>query len=588
MSTSSSIVDSATEQAHSGAARTMPSSQPAMMLLWCVVLCLIMGGRLQWRAEPSQPNDTFQYYSVARNALEGRVGYTSIVHFDAERSFGTVPAPLVTFPVGYPLLLAALVALGPTLDQAAVAINLLAAIACVIVIATAARRLQLSRLATHAAVGGFVLNAAIAWWTTTASTELVFTATITAAVLWLALPRRHESSPSTADALVAGLLVGLSYYLRYAGLFVLVGLVAATVLAWLRPGRLRFRQYAAAALVSGFLMAAGLIRNLLIVGNWRGGNEKPAWHAPLAVGVDTIRAFDHLLLGDRSGVAQFAAHMLWFAVVAAVVSMAVWFGRAGSEPVGRTQSAKVSDFVALTATIMVVYSVCMFYASVTTVISYNSRMFVPMLPLTLILIACGLDAVRSRLSSIARPMQLAAAGGIALLICGYVLLNVPRALSPVNNSRTERIRASLFDDESTGQSAERVLRATLGAHRRILANDGQAIGHLSRIETVSLVSMEYSKTAWTEGELQNAASTFDVGAVVIRRPDSEEAEDADIVPSEFVMHLANLTHPAWLVPVYVTDTLVIYQVNLASAANRLGETPLLGLRPKTVARSADG
>lgn len=559
MPASQSSVDAITHQHTVVTARAMPA-RLAMVLVSSVLLCLVIGDKLLWQAEPFQPNDTFQYYSAARNALDGHVGYTSIVHFDEERAFGTIPAPLVHFPVGYPLLLAGVVALGLTLDQAAVAINALAAILCLALIATAAQRLRLSLLATTAALGGFVLNPAISRWTTTASTEMAFTAIITAGVLWLALPGRDKSSPTIAEALLAGLLIGLSYYVRYAGLFLLVGLGATTIVAFLRSGRPQFRQYGVATLVSGALMAAGLIRNMLVVGTWRGG-EKEAWHAPLRVAAETIRAVDQLLLGERVGVTQLAAHMFWFVIVAAVVSMALWLGRAASGSAGGTKSPQVRDFVAVAGTIMAAYSLCMFYAGVTTVISYGSRMFVPMLPLTLILIGCGIDSVRSRLSSSARPMQLAAVGGIGVLMCGYVLLNVPQAVRPVDNSKTDRIRAALFNDESTGQSAARALREALGAHRRILANDGQAIGYLSEIDTVSLVSMEYSTTTWTEAELQKTARTFDVGAFVIRRPDSNEAGNADVVPSEYVMRLANLTHPEWLVPVYVTEALVIYRVS---------------------------
>ena len=138
-----------------------------------------------------------------------------------------------------------------------VVINGLAAIICLVLIATAAHRLRLSLLATSVALGGFVLSPAIARWTTTAATEMAFTAMITAGVLWLALPGRHKSSPTIAEALLAGLLIGLSYYVRYAGLFLLVGLGATTVVAFLRSGRPQFRQYGVATLVSGAMMAEG-------------------------------------------------------------------------------------------------------------------------------------------------------------------------------------------------------------------------------------------------------------------------------------------------------------------------------------------
>ena len=40
--------------------------------------------------------------------LQGLFGYTSLIHYDVERSFGVVPAPMVTFAMGYPVLISAI------------------------------------------------------------------------------------------------------------------------------------------------------------------------------------------------------------------------------------------------------------------------------------------------------------------------------------------------------------------------------------------------------------------------------------------------------------------------------------------------
>ncbi len=52
---------------------------------------------------PETGQDSFQYFSVAQNALDGRFAYTSLVHFDAERSFGVIPALVGDFPPGIPV-----------------------------------------------------------------------------------------------------------------------------------------------------------------------------------------------------------------------------------------------------------------------------------------------------------------------------------------------------------------------------------------------------------------------------------------------------------------------------------------------------
>lgn len=51
-------------------------------------------------------NDSYQYLSVAENLNRGRGLTTSLVHFDTERSHGRIPAPLTSFPPGYPAVVA--------------------------------------------------------------------------------------------------------------------------------------------------------------------------------------------------------------------------------------------------------------------------------------------------------------------------------------------------------------------------------------------------------------------------------------------------------------------------------------------------
>ena len=80
--------------------------------VWCLAAVALLFGRLAISDGPSFVNDSYQYISVAGNFRDGRFAETSIVHFDTERSAGRIPAPLTTFPPGYPLAIAALPGLG--------------------------------------------------------------------------------------------------------------------------------------------------------------------------------------------------------------------------------------------------------------------------------------------------------------------------------------------------------------------------------------------------------------------------------------------------------------------------------------------
>ena len=109
----------ATENAEPSAARTAgPGLSGIDLTVW---LCLL-AGLLLLRAlpafTPALRPDSFQYLSAATNMLQGSFGDTSLVHYDVERSFGVVPAPMVTFPLGYPILIVLISLLGASLQSA--------------------------------------------------------------------------------------------------------------------------------------------------------------------------------------------------------------------------------------------------------------------------------------------------------------------------------------------------------------------------------------------------------------------------------------------------------------------------------------
>src|SRR5437868_4785598 len=87
-----------------------PLSRSDALALTAIALIVGVGMAL-WRPA-TLFNDSFQYMSVAANLLHGRGVATSIPYFDTERSHGVIPAPMTTFPPGYPIIIAALSATG--------------------------------------------------------------------------------------------------------------------------------------------------------------------------------------------------------------------------------------------------------------------------------------------------------------------------------------------------------------------------------------------------------------------------------------------------------------------------------------------
>src|SRR6267142_4263346 len=96
---------------------------------WACICATLIAVRLYPGFVPALSNDAFQYLNVAQNALAGHFGYTSLVHFDAERSFGVIPAPMVHFPLGYPFAIALVSLVGVSLQNAALLVSALSTVA---------------------------------------------------------------------------------------------------------------------------------------------------------------------------------------------------------------------------------------------------------------------------------------------------------------------------------------------------------------------------------------------------------------------------------------------------------------------------
>lgn len=92
-------------------------------LRWCALLLGLVAFNMSPQWHPVQSNDNYQYLSIASNFERGYIGQTSLIYFDEERRHGTIPAPMATFPVGYPAMIAALDALVHSVEIAALLVS---------------------------------------------------------------------------------------------------------------------------------------------------------------------------------------------------------------------------------------------------------------------------------------------------------------------------------------------------------------------------------------------------------------------------------------------------------------------------------
>ncbi|HYC49928.1 MAG TPA: hypothetical protein VEB19_02345 [Gemmatimonadaceae bacterium] len=480
-------------------------------------------------------HDSFQYLGAADQALQGNFGATSIVHFDAERSFGRLPAPLVTFPLGYPALLATVSLSGMPVMRAALLINMAALLSCVAIGWWLTGKLALRRGIRHAVIAAIICNGAIQQFAATASTEMTFTLLVLAAAALLLRARLAGRDPRWWIA--AGLALGLSYHVRYAGLFLIVGLFGLAARHLLARRRVLVVGYGLAAATASLLVLAGIARNVLLVGNWRGGNEKAVTNSLDGVLVLTARAANGLLLGPP-GTAPHLSLVLRLAFVACAVIAAVMLWRRLSSRTP-THPAEERDFTIDVVLLVGVYSAFMFYAALTTVISYGTRMFVPVLPLLAVVLGSWLSHRASPDGALGfrRAPALVAAFGLYLAANGISFGN------PLVD-RASVVQAQLDARTGSGNTIRQLIDAT--GPGVVVANHGQALGFLLARPTVSLVSPHYSNKLWDQETLQDVVNQYSAVVLVITAPSEAQPSSTDLIPSPFIDSLARGSAASWL------------------------------------------
>src|SRR5215472_4779089 len=217
---------------------------------WACLCAALMLARVYPGMGPHLSNDGFQYLSVAQNTLTGHFGCTSLVHYDLERSFGVMPAPMVHFPLGYPLAIALVGRIGVPLQDAALLVSAISMLACVPLLAWIAGQLGLSRLPRNVVMAGFVVNARVIDFGAAAMSEALFTLVVLLGVALLVAARLRADSSRGWHWAAAGLALGAGYWVRYAGLFFVLGLAVLVIRHLVGSDRSQAKGFVVAAAVA--------------------------------------------------------------------------------------------------------------------------------------------------------------------------------------------------------------------------------------------------------------------------------------------------------------------------------------------------
>lgn len=486
-------------------------------------------------------NDSYQYLSAAEHVRREGAVATSLVYFDVERAHGIIPAPLTTFPPGLPVLLGLLARTGLAAEWAAVLVSIVATVATVPVLFRTGRALGFSPLAQRVTLLAWASSAHAADYGSKVMAESLFTLMSTMA-LGLLLEARSRPGRGAREV-IAAVLAGAAYWVRYAGLFFVAafGLYAGAKL--LRARRERGRWSLGLFLCSAIVVPE-LLRNVALTGAWRGGNLRTTPH-PLG-DMAFVLGLSHLNLFSgwqcRMRPAQLVAAALVLAGAAAVA--VAWWRASRLRAVASAIWHAPPPLLLWLAT----YEAGTTYAALTTDVTYDIRFLVPILPLLLLLAGSAWTAAATPVAPGA-GWRTAGAGCLAACMLGLVAANGVATVRVEKASPHVAVARALAAPVSTGEPLAAWLLTNVPRDGVLVSADAQATGYVLKRNVVGLIDWRYSDARWDERATRDLMTRFGATYLVLyRRAAASQSTAAEYVgdDSEFLRLLLDESPPPWL------------------------------------------
>ncbi len=462
------------------------------ILFWCLVSLLLAVCQVARIGGPRLSYDSYQYLNIAQHLASEGSAQTSIIHFDEERALERIPAPVSHFPIGYPTLIAALHLLGLPLKAVVLVISVLATVGCIPLLVMFSGLLAFSPGATRAALFLWVLNAHTVEFSVAALSEPLFTAMSLAAVVSIV---KGEATSRTLDIVAGYILVGMAYWVRYSGILLIA---AAGLYALVRCLQNRHRS----AWLSGIaacaaLAAAQSFRNLSTGGAWHGHTTKSVFHPIGEVAATMVRSLYHLLFGDGT-VLPSAVILLLAAATIAVLASLLW---------GFNIPPRNAGSFALVSLYSLVYSVGMVFLGLFSVISFGTRMFIPLLPfLILLIVAWGSSLTVAGTGAPSRRLVIMSA--LVLGTGTYIFLNARSLASPLSLAPHEEVAQWLGQPLKDGTTMHDWMNQHLPSGQPIVVTEGQPLAYLTGRPVVSLVSSSFSAQVWDEFAVRSVMQRY--------------------------------------------------------------------------------
>jgi hypothetical protein len=421
---------------------------------------------------PYITNDGYQYLDAASNLAAGQCFCTRVALFDEQIAFGRMPIPFTHFAPGYPLLIAALSRAGISMEIAGYLISALSYLAVLWLIWDIA--LNLGAQAWVVAVFSllWIAHATALYYAAVVGAEMLFGALL---LLLVALILRDVHSGGSRPFLTAGIgvIAGLSYWIRYPGLFLVAPAgVYLIVRAWRIPIA---RRGAIAGLIAAAVLIGSIqVRNAIYTGSWRGGFKSAGGrHILPRLLAGTIQSFIHFFTGDRVPVRLDIWSVLFVLSSAALLFFGIQTWR-------RRSPEDVLDHEALAWLIFVglAYVGGIFVAALTTIAGDLPRYYFPVYPLLLACAAVACSVLASGLRSVA----------VIVFVLSAIIMQSRSLFVPLPQQDWILTRSILAEPLGTGVPLVQWLRDHVKRSGAMLSVEGQAVHYVLQRPVVAVIA----------------------------------------------------------------------------------------------------
>jgi hypothetical protein len=515
------------------------------VLKWASLLAAVVALWLSYGkiGAPYITNDGYQYLDAASNLASGKCFCTRVALFDEQVELGRIPIPFTHFAPGYPLLMAAVSRLGVSIEIAGYLLSAFGFLVVLWMMWDIALGLGAQPWVVAAFSLLWITHATGLLYASTVGTESLFAALLLGVAALVVRDVLANKKNSVLPVLI-GVCAGLSYGIRYPGLFIVA---AAGVYLLVRAWRTsQARLGAVAGIVSEIVIVGCIqIRNLIYTGSWRGGFQNSGRHTLPASLAETIRSFLHLMTGDRVPL-----HFnVWFAIFALSTGWVLFLlARSWTRRDFEAKGA-IIEAIGWICFIGVVYSGGILLATLTTIAGDLPRYYFPVYPLflTCALIAC---------SSIAK-------GGlnwlpVATLIISLIAIEGRSVLVAPSEPDWILTRAVLSEKIPSGIPLLQWLQQRVSPNDVVIAVEGQALHYISQRPVVAVIPPQDSHRRTDEEGYKSLMHQYHSRYLVLF-PNTPSTMTPEQYATVFLRDLASGTSPAWLKLVERTTHAAIYE-----------------------------